>query len=410
MSLTEDDSPVGNSIQTAPLVLPLALVVDTTRMSNGIHQVSANARWDDTNGGLWEADSPPVSVTVSNEVSFPNWMPQFGELGNSLLIRATSAHTNTDWQIDVYDSQYAYVGSFVGHTDDGDISAAWNLVDYYGVAHTNDNFFICEISTEYMDPVTPPIYRHWEQWTGHGAWVVVAQHAWDNYHDVDLLYGELSGFISGAQGQSWPVLPSPQGQNDYGSYLAYGLTFGAENPQGDADWQNFRNALYDSRSRNLVYFGHGGPNGIGQNPANTNRFITSAEIADRLHTIPIGQTNSHSFRFVFLDGCSTATGNLPEAFGMIHREDVDGGDYANASMRYSAFVGWPKDKMIGFLQGGGYVDTDHVSFIANIQTWMLLGQPIKQAISSAASASGGSFNADSLKVYGYWGLGFGTQN
>jgi hypothetical protein len=205
-------------------------------------------------------------------------------------------------------------------------------------------------------------------------------------------------------------LPSPQGQNDYGSYLAYGLTFGSGNPQGNTDWQNFRNALYDSRSRNLVYFGHGGPTGLGYDTSNTNRFISATEIGNRLHTIPIGQTNSHSFRFAFLDGCSTAKGNLPEALGMIHTENVDGADYANASMRYSAFVGWPQDKMIGILQGGGYISYDHVNFITGIQTWMLLGQSVKQAISSAAGTSGGSFSASSLKVYGYWGLGFGTQN
>ncbi|MGH7990766.1 MAG: hypothetical protein ACREDS_11335, partial [Limisphaerales bacterium] len=150
ISLTEDDSPVGNSIQTAPLSSPLALIVDTTLMSNGVHEVSASARWDDTNGGLWEADSPPVSVTVSNEISFPDWIPFFGELGNSLLINAQSAHTNVDWYIDVYDSNTNYIGTFGGHTDDGNIQVEWNLIgpppDY--VAYTNDNSFLFYITTE----------------------------------------------------------------------------------------------------------------------------------------------------------------------------------------------------------------------------------------------------------------------
>lgn len=410
MSLTENDSPVGDSIQTAPLASPLALIVDTTQMASGDHQISASARWEDTNGGIWEVDSSPITVTVSNEVSFENWMPQFGELDNSLLIRVTSAHPDTDWYIDVYDSTYTYLGTFGGHTYDGDIQVAWNLIGPHGEPHTNDNFFIFKVSTDYVDPPTPKIYKHWEQWSGHGAWVAVAQHAWDNDHDADKLYGELTGFIGGALGQGWPVLPSPQGQNDNGDYLAYGLTFGSENPQGNTDWQNFRNALYDPRSRNLVYFGHGGPTGLGYDTTSTNRFISTTEIGDRLHTIPIGQTNCHSFRFAFLDGCSTAKGNLPEAFGMLHRENIDGVDYANASMRYSAFVGWPEDKMIGLLNGNGYVSLPHVSFIAQIQTWMLLGQDIKTAIRSAASGSSSWFGANDLKVYGFWGLGFGTQN
>ncbi len=221
VSLTENDSPVGNSIQNAPFNLPLALTVDTTQMSNGVHQISASARWDvfgsstneESGGEPAEADSPPISVTISNEISYPNWMPEFGELGNSLLIRATSAHTNVDWYIDVYDSQYSYIGTFGGHTDDGDISVAWNLVGPDGVAHTNDNFFIFYITTPFADPPTSPIYKHWEQWSGHGAWVAVAQHAWDNYLNSDLLYAELSGFIGGAKGVGWQVSP-PASQDD----------------------------------------------------------------------------------------------------------------------------------------------------------------------------------------------------
>jgi hypothetical protein len=414
MSLTEDDSPVGNSIQPPSTTL----MVDSTRMSNGVHQVSLSTQWRDTNGNLAEADSPPISVTVSNEVSFENWMPQFGELGNSLLIRATSAHTNTDWYIDVYDSSYSYIGTFGGHTDDGDIQAVWNLIGPYGEPHTNDNFFIFYVSTEYVDPPTPPTFKNLEQWSGHGAWVAVAQHAWDSDHDVDLLYGELSGFIGAAQGVGWNVLPPPQGQNDYGSWLAYGLTFGSANPQGDADWQTFRNALYDVRSRNLVYFGHGGTDGLGYDTSSTNRYISATEIGNVLHTIPAGQTNSHSFRFVFLDGCSTAKGSLPEAFGMFHRENVPGPDYADAAMRHSAFVGWPKNETIGILGSGGYINYDHVNFITHIQEEMLgtgsIGsgpQGIKQAIINASKYPDvHGFSANSMTVYGYWPLTFGQDN
>jgi len=414
LSLTEDDSPVGNSIQTAPLTVPLALTVDTTLMSNGVHQVSASARWDDTNGGFWEAVSPAVSVTVSNEISFPNWMPEFGELGNTLLIRATSAHTNADWQIDVYDSQYLYVGSFTGHTDDGDISVVWNLVDYNGVAHTNDNFFISVVSTTFDDPqtaqaISPPTHKKLEQWLGPGAWVAVALHGWDNYLNSDLLYSELSGFIGGAKQVSWQVSP-PATMDDLGNWDAYALH---TDSQQDIDWQAFRNALYDPHSRNIVYFGHGGPNGLGYNPADTNSYISTAEIASVLHTIPVGQTNSHSFRFAFLDGCSTAEGTLPEAFGIFHRENVPGGDYEDASLRLSAFVGWPEKKTIAYGINGGLIDTFHVDFIGDIQIDMLLnGANIKDAIKYAAGQSdtGGEFNADSMKVYGFWGLTFGLDN
>jgi hypothetical protein len=419
VSLTENDSAVGNSVQIAPFNFPLALTVDTTQMSNGVHQISASARWDiygnpadEEDGGEAEADSPPISVTISNEISFPNWMPEFGELGNSLLFRATSAHTNVDWYVDVYDSQYSYIGTFGGHTDDGDISFAWNLVGPDGVAHTNDNFFIFYIATPYSDSPTSPIYKHWEQWSGHGAWVAVAQHAWDTYNNSDQLYAELNGFIGGAKEAGWQVSP-PATQDDYGNWDAYALHWGSSNPQGDTDWQAFRNALYDPHSRNLVYFGHGGVDGLGYNPANTNRYIAATEIANMLHTMPYGQTNRHSFRFVFLDGCSTAKGTLPEAFGIPHRENIDGADYGAASMRYSAFVGWPTDKAIGTGINLGTIDLNHVNFITAIQTDMLLNNAtIKDAIKYAAGRpdTGGEFNPNSMTVYGFWGLTFGLDN
>jgi len=129
--------------------------------------------------------------------------------------------------------------------------------------------------------------------------------------------------------------------------------------------------------------------------------------------MPYGQTNRHSFRFVFLDGCSTAKGALPEAFGMSHRENVPGPDYVNATMRYSAFVGWPENKMIGIGINNGQVDLNHVAFITGIQTDMLLnGATIKAAIQYAAGRpdTHNEFSPDSMKVYGFWGLTFGLDN
>ena len=408
LSLTENDSPIGNSIQTTPSISPLSLVVDTTQMSNGVHQISASARWDDTNGGLWEADSPSVSVVVSNEISFPNWMPNFGELGTTLAFNATSAHTNTDWIVYIYDDAYNYLGYFPGHTDDGNISFYW---DYSGTPYGTNSFFIFEVATEYVDPVTPPIYKVTDSWSGPGAWVAVTQHAWDGAIDHELLYEELGGFVGGAQGTGWQVNPPPY-QGTYG-IAPYALHYYTGDPQGDADWQNFRNALYNPTSRNLLYFGHGGPTGIGGNSANTNRFITSAEVANMLHTIPLGQTNRHAFRFVFMDGCSTGKGSFPEAFGIIHRENVDLNDYIAASMRPSAFVGWSADKWIAFLNGT-YINYDHVNFISFIQTDMLLnGDGIQAAITWANSQSGTfwSFNwLNAMKVYGFSDLHFGQYN
>lgn len=429
LCLTANDSPVGDSIQSAPINFPLALTVDTTRMSNGVHQISASVRWEDTNGGFWEADSPPVSVNVCNEISFPNWMPCFGELYNSLLISAQSAHIDADWYIDVYDSQFSYIGTFGGHTYDGNIAVAWDLIGPYGEPHYTDSFFIFVIETDWTagaqaqgnspEPqaeadseivATPRTYRVTDPWPGSGAWVAVCQHIVDGAIDHDLLYRELQGFVGAAQGLGWPVYPPPYYDDDLNLYpFAIHFQGGSEY----ADWATFREALYSPLSRNLVYFGHAGPNNLGYIFSNTNVSISAKEIGSVLHTIPAGQTNRHAFRFVFLDGCSTAKGSLPEAFGILHREGVSLDEYQAAAMRPSAFVGWSADKYIAFLFGL-VINYSHVNFIVHIQTEMTLnGVGIKEAVTRAARYPDVHWYflwTGQMKVYGYGGLTLGQYN
>jgi hypothetical protein len=372
VSITENETPIGNSTQVAPTINPLLTMLDTTLLTNGVHMISASARWDDANGGLWEAESPAISVTVSNEISFENWMPTFGEIGNTFLFRAASTHTNTDWVVSVYGDN-TYLGYFSGHTYDGDISFYY---DYSGTSLTNISVFSFEIATEYVDPLTPKTYKQTDPWPYAGGWVMGVQHAFDSLIDHELLYEELNGFLGAAQSQFY-VYPSPVSGNPFA------VNF--QNSSEVANWATFRQALYSPYSRNICYFGHGGPTGIGYNSHDTNVYIPSKEIASVLHTIPAGQTNRHVFRFVFLDGCSTAKGDLPESFGILHKQNVQTLDYYNASMRPSVFCGWSADKAVGFIMGSS-INYDHVNFISHIQEDMLLrGDTIGKAVAYAAS-------------------------
>jgi hypothetical protein len=316
VTLTENGSPVSeDSIHVSPFELPVPLVtLDTTRMSNGVHEIAAIARWEiagDTNessGGFFEADCPSISVVVSNEISFENWMPYFGQLDNTLLISAQSAHTNTNWTIDIYGANAGYIGTFAGHTSDGSIYGWWDLVGPppASIHYTNEPWFQFKVSTPYIDPPSPKTYKQTDPWAGPGEWVMVAQHAFDHIVDHESLYGELDGFIKLAQDSGYTVRPTPQDDH------AFRIRF--SDPNAPADWTAFRQALYHPLSRNLVYFGHGGPNGLGYNQSNTNLSILASEIASKLATLPKGLTNRHCYRMVIVDGCSTASGTLPESF------------------------------------------------------------------------------------------------
>ena len=408
ISINDNDASVavGNSTQFGPFNSPLVAVVDTTRMSNGVYNISAYANWNDGNGGEWDASSPAIAVTVSNEISFENWMPEFGETGNSLLFRATSAHTNVNWNVDVYDSSNNYVGSFAGHTPDGDISFTWDLVDGNGVAHTNDAFFNFEISTPYIDPPAPPTYRKNDPWLGKGAWCEVCQHAFDDVVDSETIYQELNQFVSQAGGNG-SIKPTPNS----GDGSPYVLNYGSDNPQGDTDWNNFRTALYDPYTRNLVYFGHGAPNGLGANTNGAVRFISASEIASHLHTIPDGQNGRHTFRFVFVDGCDTGNAKMAQAFGIRTTENVPDLDYYDASLRPSCYVGWPDTKWIDAKNLGGGPNYDHINFIKDIQHTMLFyTQTIHVAVVQSGGANGGLFLHNNMKIFGSWNVTMSSNN
>ena len=286
------------------------------------------------------------------------------------------------------------------------------MIGPYGEYH-GDNVFYFIITTvfggnqNYQNnfSASSPIlktYRDTDPWQGLGKWVIVAQHAFDYMIDPESLYSELDGYITLAQGIG--ISPSPDSDGH-----AFALHFGTESPQGDSDWTQFRQALYNPLSRNLVYFGHGAPNGFGYNPADANRYISATEIANTLHTIPAGQTNRHAFRMVIADGCSTAKGNLPEAFGVIHKEDVPGYYYSYAALRPSAFVGWTADKYIAFFNASYFYD--HIYFIQHVEYFLAQGDGIKDSIILAGQQPDvGWIWTSQFKVFGYGDLSFWAFN
>jgi len=414
VTLEDSGVPIATSINVAPFELPgLLLPLDTTLMSNGVHNISLHAQWTDPGDGtedgsaaFYEGYSPAVSVTVSNEISFPNWIPGFGELGNSLVVSAQSAHTNAQWYLDVYDSQFSYIGTLGGTTPDGNIYVVWNLVGPDGTLHT-DNTFEFVLTTVYGDPVTnsmvvPPTYRVTDPWNAPGDWVVVNQQAWNNFTGSGLLDTMTDGFAGGAQALGLAVRPTAA------AGTAYRLHFGQGDPNATSDWAAFRSALYNNLSRNLFYLGHGTPKGLGYAQSNTNLSILAKEIGTVLATIPAGLTNAHKYRFVCLDGCSTASGTLPESFGVIHKENVPGSYYADASLRPSAFAGWNDDKAAGF---ANTIIVDHPNYFQHFQYQWTIGDGVKAAFNHAAGYPDVQFlSTGQLKVFGNWDLGVNAFN
>jgi hypothetical protein len=188
----------------------------------------------------------------------------------------------------------------------------------------------------------------------------------------------------------------------------YPLHF-ADDSGADNDWVQFKQSVTNANARNLIYFGHGAPTGLGYNLANKTRSLLATDIANMLHTVPEGQTNRHAYRMVILDGCSTAAGPLCDSFGIPHKQ-LTSTDYANAALRMQAFCGWSADKYIGFINGGA-LNYDHIYFIGWIEYYLASGQTIGQAVQHASTAQNVVFLSTSeFKIYGCLDLSFYAQN
>jgi len=369
----------------------LYLTMDTTLLGNGVHTVQAEATWmvDPSNpdpAALVVIESASVEIEVFNEISFPNWSFHFGELYDSLLINAVSAHPGVEWEVAIFDSQSQYVGSFIGQTTDGQIRVVWNLIDPFGVRR-DDPWFDADIYTWWEGgeaaasapgskaevrmvygarssgraglescsaaTTTPPKFLSSDWWTGPGNWVVVNQQAFNHLMDHELLDQMTDNFVGAAETRGYVVRPAhPPGE-------AYRLR---TTPLSTAtnDWNALRWALIHPTSRNFFYFGHGGRNQIGSS-TNALTHISSTQLFNALATADPMATNRHAYRFVFLDGCETAKGDLPLAFG-IPKKKLTVADLADDGRRPCAFMGWSSTKWIGILNRVWY---DHINFV----TW-----------------------------------------
>ena len=162
-----------------------------------------------------------------------------------------------------------------------------------------------------------------------------------------------------------------------------------------------------AQCRDFVYFGHGSDSFIGTGNA-TFRISDAQLVLTNNLTNPLTATNIHPYRYVFLDGCNTADGSFPQAFGIPKQKGMRTTDFtAKRGIRPRAFMGWNREKAsgMGIIAGGG-MNTDHMNYITAFwSTWAArnptTGGPIngvKQAVTAAAARA--SMAAGGMQLYG----------
>lgn len=367
----------------------------------------------------------PQTITISNFVTYTNWADLI--FGNSYTFNAQSAATNVNWEIDIYDVSGNFVNYQTGYSANGKISWTWNLTDYTGASRLDDSdpFFYpyITITNSSGDPSgwTPPLAN---QFPSSGSWLFAyLDNFYDdqtmNYAGADSYYTNAINLIEGGPIE-WSI-----GTWDY--RIKFGTNYSQANRNNS--WGVFAtNYLQFPTIRNFYYFGHGAPYSIGGDISTldssnnitgdktlpgSKAFLSSQWVHDN---VTFGKSwGWMPFRFVFLDGCSTAAGNWPWAWGTPSQTETLTYYRSSANStgaRPSAFVGW--DTPVGYAPGWGTIP----NFWAFRKDWMAewagnSNESLYQALYNANFidsnwVDGGHFSH--LKEYGFNTMTFFQYN
>jgi len=331
---------------------PWIMEWDTAMVTNGTYTISAGVDFaaDESITNL------PVTVTVSNLVSFPQYFTRI--YGDWMWVYAELAVPEADYEIDLYASETNYIGTFAGSTSDGIISFIWDLTDGGSYTFPDETFMgVFNITPTAARPAsgagplpadgpTPatPGTNFWAKeyaWSGLGKFVVGYSAADSNPTKTYKIGLMVSGGTGGEYGGVTQTL------GNYGLGL-YQLSPG--NGQGDAFQMfdgttktNLMSYLWDLSYRNFYYFGHGSASAIGGAPGTTCPTITDYELQKILYNFlsSAKPANYHPYRLVFIDGCKTGSGKMCEKFG-IPAQTVTTNFFNNAGVRSRAFLGFKK--------------------------------------------------------------------
>jgi hypothetical protein len=181
--------------------------------------------------------------------------------------------------------------------------------------------------------------------------------------------------------------------------------------QQNGDFSSITNALKSANpnTREFYFYGHGGIDGnsIGFRDGTPNDGIKVSDLKPLLRNYDSSAAGNSPqkiithkpFDFVFLDGCMTAVGSFPEAFGI--PKTLTSRYYLTNNKHKRAFMGWDGKLSLSIL------DTESINWsLAFWNSW--LGDPtsttVEQAVTEAFHEHPGAASHAVLQIYGYTGL------
>lgn len=319
-----------------------ALTWNTLATGNGTYNLYAEVDYSSDTPAV----SVPISVTVSNVISFPNYFSEF--FGGQMWVYAETI-PNAAYTLDMYDENTNYIGTFAGNADaNGVISFLWNLIDPNGSPDTNTNFLgVYTVNTSSLTmlsaqnlqtvpptqktigtkakPNSPQPNGGSSKASATNAWAM--EPSWYPTPNWAIAYSPLSPndpvttleiekMMIGGDGGAYGGVVSTIGNYGLGAPMSPGnVSQSSAFEMADTNSRaQFLGYMAQSPYRQFYFFGHGGPSGFGT----TGAVITSRDVQNDLgnfmHTAkPI---LNHPYRLVFVDGCLAGSGTLCENFGI----------------------------------------------------------------------------------------------
>jgi hypothetical protein len=390
---------------------------DTTQTTNGAYQINIAAQL----GGERISNSPPVTLLVSNDVWFPD---SFNMYGYFVEVQAQSVHANGTYHVEIYDDTGFNIVSLDGPLD----SAGY--VTFDGIRGFRVRNYDPDTFEQY-----PSIFHRVVLTTTRaggqnlpGATAVATNFLWHEdpwpSNTVDNFYTQFAiayqpVFGNPANGGVSAVALQTMVQSWYGLAEARAgdlgvVRGGSQYPfelWTQLDFTSLLTDLDNDEVRNFFYFGHGSAETIGQRSMNPPRYLDKANLNLGLNNFPhISPYGWHPYRFVFLDGCNTAKGDLCKVFGIPKERNVPGSRFSNKGLRYRAFMGWDKPLIVGW---AGAIDNTHVNFMTKLlQKWPeekpSSNPPRPYTLREAVDLAKVAYQTaiDHLIIYGYEGLWF----
>jgi len=430
------------------------------RLTNGIYQLQLQTTLQ-LDGQLTDATpfltmtSSEFSTMLSNPIVFKTWNNLL--VGTNHTFKAQTTIFPATWEIEVFDANGQWVTGQTGTTTNGNISWTWDLHDDLGNLRDNieaDPFFDPYVTlTAAAGTIQRPAPLSALDYPYIGGWNVAYQDSHKFYPNARVK--TIEAWLAVVGGPSLKGIPNAAILLKYGKTNDVDMSSDPLQAMRDrnASWDNLKDHLLTPLFRNFYYWGHGSdfvlggdwdsltneppygihPNGAeydlnvyqdGTNTVRTRAFLSSGWC---YLLSPISGEDPHPYRFVFLDGCSTAAGDWPVPFGM--QAETNSLDYYTDTNRFpyvrpSAFVGWNVDTYYSAGLNSTYTDKDrnqwgdYQKYAFFRSQWMFLwanpgSRTLTQALEQARDTSGWISSATyekTIRIYGLRELLFNQFN